>query len=195
MLFSRPTRVPGLPIGDCAEISNNLVPRGTKLSAIDVTSKAIFERLYVVLGLSPFEPRVKCPYTPTLPPLTRKLFLDFRAIVFPSGPSFFYQHTIHQVIWPSPGTLRPTEIITETWENCYCSFLCSFTSTNPLRVEFHWKLIVGIPGMQKLLFSPWQTLGVPFALTPIGQLHQSPPSPVPGDLRRYPSDQSHVTRK
>jgi len=88
-VISRPTRVPGRSIGDCAEISNNLVPRGTKLSAIDVTSKAFFERLYVVLGLSPFEPRVKCPYAPTLPPLTHKLFLDFRAIVFPSGPSFF----------------------------------------------------------------------------------------------------------
>ena len=28
--------------------------------------------------------------------------------------------------------------------------------------------MVGIPGMWKLLYSPWQTLGVPFALTPIG---------------------------
>jgi len=36
--------------------------------------------------------------------------------------------------------------------------------------------------MQKLLDSPWQTLSIPFALTPIGQLHQSPPSPVPGDF-------------
>ena len=36
--------------------------------------------------------------------------------------------------------------------------------------------------MRKLLDSPWQTLSIPSALTPIGQLHQSPPSPVPGDL-------------
>jgi len=36
--------------------------------------------------------------------------------------------------------------------------------------------------MRKLLDSPWQTLSIPFALTPIGQLHQPPPSPVPGDL-------------
>ena len=34
--------------------------------------------------------------------------------------------------------------------------------------------------MRELLDSPWQTLSIPFALTPIGQLHQSPPSPVPG---------------
>jgi len=58
-------------------------------------------------------------------------------------------------------------------------------SSRYLRVEFFIeKLIVGIPGMRKLLYSPWQTLGVPFALTPIGQLHQSPPSPVPGDRAR-----------
>jgi len=62
------------------------------------------------------------------------------------------------------------------------------------RVKSYWKLIVGVPGMRKLLYSPWQTLRVPFALTPIGQLHQSLPSPVPGDLGRCPSHQSHVTR-
>jgi len=31
---------------DCEGSSNNLVPRGTKVSAIDVTPKTIFERLY-----------------------------------------------------------------------------------------------------------------------------------------------------
>jgi len=29
--------------------------------------------------------------------------------------------------------------------------------------------------MRKLLYSPWQTLSIPSALTPIGQLHQYPP--------------------
>jgi len=33
--------------------------------------------------------------------------------------------------------------------------------------------------MWTLLYSPWQTLGVPSTLTHIGQLHKSPPSPVP----------------
>ena len=37
--------------------------------------------------------------------------------------------------------------------------------------------------MRKLLYSPWQTLGIPFALPPIGQPHQSPPLPVPGTGR------------
>jgi len=51
---------------------------------------------------------------------------------------------------------------------------------------------VGIPRTRGLLCSPWQHLGIPSAITPIGQLHQSPPSPIPGDLGRGPSHQSHV---
>ena len=60
-----------------------------------------------------------------------------------------------------------------------------------LRVEFLLKTDSGYPkdtGVNK----PWQPLGIPFARTPIGQLHQSPPSPIPGDLGRGPSHQSHV---
>ena len=45
------------------------------------------EHLYLVPGLGPFGPRVNCPYTPTSPPLTHRLFLDIRAVL--SGPSFF----------------------------------------------------------------------------------------------------------
>jgi len=55
-----------------------------------MTTKAIFERLYFIAGLRPFEPRVNCPYAPTPPPLTHQLFLDFCAIFFTSGPSFFW---------------------------------------------------------------------------------------------------------
>ena len=50
-----------------------------------------------------------------------------------------------------------------------------------LTVQFFLKTD-SIPGMWKILYSPWQTLEVPSTLTPIGQLHQSPPSPVPGYL-------------
>jgi len=38
--------------------------------------------------------------------------------------------------------------------------------------------------MWKSLCSPWQALRVPPAFAPIGQLHQSPPSPVPRDQSR-----------
>jgi len=50
------TEVPGPPIRGCAVGSNNLVPRGSKLSAIDVIAKAILERLYLVSGLRQFVP-------------------------------------------------------------------------------------------------------------------------------------------
>ena len=39
-------RVTGLPIRNCAGSSNNLVIRGTNVSAIDVTVQVCFERLY-----------------------------------------------------------------------------------------------------------------------------------------------------
>jgi len=39
-------------------------------------------------------------------PFALQLFLDFRAIFFPGWPLIFFVITIHQVIWPSPGTLR-----------------------------------------------------------------------------------------
>jgi len=68
------------------------------------------------------------------------------------------------------------------------------TCSVALRVEFLLKTDGGYPRDAGVFFySRWQTLGVPSALTPIGQLHQSPPSPVPGDLGRCPSHQSHVT--
>jgi len=103
--------VPGLPIRDCARSCNTRDYTWLQLSAIEMKSKSFFERLYLVLGLSTFEPRVNCPFAPTPPPLAPKLFLDFRAIFFPSGPSFFVSTRCTKVIWPSPGTLaRPLEL-------------------------------------------------------------------------------------
>ena len=71
-----------------------------------------------------------------------------------------------------------------------CHQRCTFVLTLS-RVEFLLKTDSGYPkdtGVNK----PWQPLGIPFAITPIGQLHQSPPSPIPGDLGRGLSHQSHV---
>jgi len=42
---------------------------------------------------------------------------------------------------------------------------------------------VGVPRTREILKSPWQTLVNPSAITPFGQLHQSPPSPIPGDRK------------
>jgi len=44
--FMTPTRVPGLPIRDCTRGCNNRAHMCAQLSAIDVTEKTIFERLY-----------------------------------------------------------------------------------------------------------------------------------------------------
>jgi len=51
-----------------------------------------------------------------------------------------------------------------------------------VRVEFLLKKTdSGYPKDTGILGSPWQPLGIPFAITPIGQPHQSSPSPIPGD--------------
>jgi len=41
--------------------------------------------------------------------------------------------------------------------------------------------MMGIPRTRGLLKSSWQPLGIPSAITSLSQLHQSPPSPIPGD--------------
>jgi len=101
-------RVPGLPIRDCARSCNNREHMRTQLSAINVTEKAFFERLYLVSGLGTFGPGVKCSCAPTPPPFTQQLFLDFREFFFPEWPLIFLVSTILQFIWPSPGTLWPS---------------------------------------------------------------------------------------
>jgi len=98
------SRVPGHPIRNCAGSSNNLVPRGTKVSAIDVTQKVFFECLYWFqdwANLASSQLSV-CSYTPTVHSTTISRFpYNF----FRMWPLIFCQHKIHQVIWPSPGTL------------------------------------------------------------------------------------------
>jgi len=57
-----------------------------------------------------------------------------------------------------------------------------------LRIEFLLKTDSGYPKDTGVIFI--LALGIPSAITPIGQLHQSPPWPIPGDLGRGPSHQS-----
>ena len=96
-------RVPGLSIRDCAGSSNNLAQMRPKLSAIDMTGKTFFERLYLVLGLRKFAPGVNRPYAPTTP--TNHCTPIYVQFFSPEWPLNFFVSTIHQVIWPSPGTL------------------------------------------------------------------------------------------
>jgi len=87
-----PWRVPGLPIRDCAGSCNSSAHKRTTMSAIDVTVKTFFERVYLIPGLSPFEHRVKCPCAPTPPPYAQQLFLDFCEFCFPEWPLNFFCH-------------------------------------------------------------------------------------------------------
>ena len=74
------------------------------MSAIDLTAKTSFERLYLVRGLRKIAPSVNSHSQPR--PFIVQLFLDFRAIFFSELPLIFLVITINQVIWPSPDPLR-----------------------------------------------------------------------------------------
>jgi len=86
--------------------------------------KDIFWAFVLVLGLGTFGPWVNCPYAPTTPPIhcTTSRFLSN---VFPrmAPQSWFFSYTIHQVIWPSSGTLdlegtgtRPDYLVNPWWK-------------------------------------------------------------------------------
>jgi len=98
-------RVPGLPIRVCARGCNNCVHTRAKMSAINVTKKIQFKRLYLVSGMSTFGPWVNCPYAPTTPTVHTTTISWFPCNFFPRMAPHFLVITIHQVIWQSPGTL------------------------------------------------------------------------------------------
>jgi len=56
-------------------------------------------------------PESTVPMHPQLRLFTLQTFFDFRAIFFPEWPLIFLVITIHQVIWPSPGTLGLTRFL------------------------------------------------------------------------------------
>ena len=70
---------------------------------------------------------------------------------------------------------------------CKCMFVC-------FREEILLKTDSGYPKDAEVTLFNRANPGNSLRLTPIGQLHQSLPSPIPGDLERCPSHQSHVTR-
>ena len=100
----RPREGTGLPIRNCAGSSNNLVPKGTKVSAIDLTPKVFFERLCWfedwahLSSESPVCGMCVCYHTPTVD--QQKISVHF----FQMWISFLSAHD-SPVIWPCPGTL------------------------------------------------------------------------------------------
>jgi len=77
--------------------------------------------------------------------------------------------------------------LTRFQEREYEFFFTEIQPTIRLRVEFLLKTDRGYRYPRDVgvsFHSRWQTLGFPFASTPIGQPHQSQPSPAPGDRTR-----------
>ena len=71
---TRTSRVPGLPMRDCAGSCKRSVPRCAKVSTIDVTAKTMVERLNLVSGRTP----IYAPSQMTL--CTQTYTTHFRAI-------------------------------------------------------------------------------------------------------------------
>jgi len=86
-------RVQGLPIRDCARGCINRGYMWLQLSAIDVTQKTFFERLYLVLGLCTIALCVSCTFAPTTPTVHSKTISRFLCNFFPQmALHFFGQH-------------------------------------------------------------------------------------------------------
>ena len=90
-LFHGAARVPGLPIRDCTRGYNNRGQSRPMISAIEVTAKTFFERLYLLLGLR----EIALPMHPTTPTPTT-IFSIFFAIFFCEWPLIFLVITIHE---------------------------------------------------------------------------------------------------
>jgi len=95
----------GTPFRDCARDCNNCVHTRAQISAIGVTEKILFERLYLVPGMGTFGPCVNCPYAPTTQTVHPTTISRFTCNFPPEWLLIFLVSTKHQVIWPSPGTL------------------------------------------------------------------------------------------
>ena len=106
-------RVPGLTIRDCTGQPNNLMTKSTKLSAIDVTAKKVFEHLMLILEWRLVAKFTSMPSAPT----PSFHFLDFPVFSFKLLPLNFFVCTTRHSICPisvitlywAPSTLRTLE--------------------------------------------------------------------------------------
>jgi len=122
-------RVPGLPIRVCAGSFNNLAQMCPKLSAINVTAKTFSERLYLVPGISLFDPHQLslCTHTPTVHSTTVSQFQwKFFSQV---APKFFCHWLMIAFV---------------TWISNLVPLLEGLCSSNPCRFKFSiFKLFAG----------------------------------------------------
>ena len=94
-------RVPGLT-RDCTRDNNNCVNTRLPILALHMTKKILFESLYLVLGMSIFEPWVNCPYATTTPTVNCTIISRFMWKKIPTWPLIFFFITIHEVILSDP---------------------------------------------------------------------------------------------
>ena len=71
-------------------------------------------------------------------PFTVQLFLDFNAIFSPRWPLIFLVSTIHQVIWPSPGTL----VTSPDPEPSITVQIACYTHGNVITQNRRWKYLL-----------------------------------------------------
>ena len=67
-------------------------------------------------------------------------------------------------------TLVETEVLCVSASAADYWQCCSFSALMLLKVEFLLKIMVNIPRTRGLVDSPWQPLGILFAITTLGQL-------------------------
>jgi len=133
-------RVPGLPRRDYAGGHNNCIPRRSKMIAIDVTAKILFERLYLVSGLRQFMPFSPWPRRPHPHRSLHDYFLISVKYFSPVACQFFFVSTIHQVIWQHnlPSNLAeswypPFKLI--SWsQNVRLTYIVSVYDVCPIRI-------------------------------------------------------------
>jgi len=90
--WRHPERVPGLPIRDCARGCNNRGQSRPIMSAIHVTEKTFFVKLYLILGLRKIALCVNCPYALTTLTVHSTSISRFLCNFFPQMASHFFGH-------------------------------------------------------------------------------------------------------
>jgi len=116
------------------------------LSAIDVTVKTFFERLYLVVGLDTFGTWVNCPCAPTTPTVHITNVSQFPCNFFPEWALIFWIITIHQVLWPSTLLL-----VGYFWHVCHVE-----KKLYPLGTSQRKKHARGVPVTSAHQWSGWQ---------------------------------------
>jgi len=95
-----------------------------KLSAIDVTVKKFFERLYLISGLTPIDALCDCTLGTHTPTAHSRTISRFLCKFFPEWPIKCFYNTIHQIIWPSPCTLSASHSEKLVISICEPFFVC-----------------------------------------------------------------------